>query len=59
MTEHYERRTHDRCPFCNGKEIDMQFRGKLLRVCLICGKEHPAQRESDRAEFQKKVDSWQ
>ena len=57
MTE--DRRTHDRCILCGGQKIDMQFKGELLRVCLICGRKFPAQRESDRQEFHKKVDAWQ
>jgi DNA-directed RNA polymerase subunit RPC12/RpoP len=48
-----ERRKENRCKYCGGMELRMESKGKIMKICLICGKDFEANRAGDLAEFNK------
>lgn len=53
-----ERRKQERCIYCGGTELKLLDDGVIKRICLICGKDFEARRDSDLTEFHKIKDSW-
>jgi hypothetical protein len=53
-----ERRNKEVCKFCGGEELRFQDGKELKIICLICGKDFEACRESDLHKFNEVRDSY-
>lgn len=53
-----ERRIKEICIHCGGESLTWKTDGKLRKICLICGKDFEAKRESDIHKFHKEADAW-
>lgn len=53
-----DRRKKECCIYCGGEEMRWQSGDKIIKICLICGKDFEAKRSGDMGEFHKVAEDY-